>query len=227
LGPPGRPAAVSVEIRRAGGAGRPGKVGRRTRDSPTTSLGAWLESGSSRRGRTAAATAVSRCAPRSGEVAPGEKKWSGSAAFVGAKGGEGYRSWAMRSAGTWVCCGDLYWHRRAAQAGWQGAAECGDGRQLDTQSTGRQTLYRRRAPQLRRQAPAWHGRRRQTCCGHDARRLGAHGLGARSLGARGLGVRCLGMERVGARAGGTTRTARRKTCRCAYVKGSRCRLEGG
>jgi hypothetical protein len=174
-GPWGRPAEVPAEIRRAGGAGQPGKVGRRTRDPPATCLGAWLESGSSRRGRTAVATVASRCAPRSGEVAAGEKKWSGSAASVGARGGGGYRSWAMRSAGTWVHHGDLYWRRWAAQAGWQGVAECRDGRRLDTRSTGRQTLYRRRAPQLRRQAHAWHGRRRQTCRGHDARWLGARG----------------------------------------------------
>jgi hypothetical protein len=54
LGPPGRPAAVPAEIRRAGGTGRPGKVGRMTRDSPATGLGAWLGSGSRRRWGSAA-----------------------------------------------------------------------------------------------------------------------------------------------------------------------------
>jgi hypothetical protein len=131
IGSPGAAGGNSGRNPASGGVGRPGKVGRRTRDSPATVLGAWLESGSRRQGRMAAATAASRCAPRSGVVAAGEKKWSGSAASVGARGGGGYRSWAMRSAGTWVHRDDLYWHRRAAQARWQGAAECRDGGRLD------------------------------------------------------------------------------------------------
>jgi hypothetical protein len=69
LGPPGRPAAVPTEIRRAGSEGRPGKVGRMTRDSPATGLGAWLESGSHRQGHTTAQPGCGRREPCSGEAA--------------------------------------------------------------------------------------------------------------------------------------------------------------
>jgi hypothetical protein len=94
LGPPGRPTAVPTEIRRAGGAGWPGKVGRMTRDSPATGLGAWLESGSRRQGHTAAQPGSGRQEPCSGEAAARWEEGASWRATTSAREGGGHCSWA-------------------------------------------------------------------------------------------------------------------------------------
>jgi hypothetical protein len=87
LGPPGRPAAVPAEIRRAGGAGQPGKVGRMTRDSPATVLGTWLGSGLRRRWGSAAWPGGGRRELCSSEGRGNVAQLATEVARVGASGG--------------------------------------------------------------------------------------------------------------------------------------------